>query len=407
MTRMHTYNVLFAIAILTSASCAAMVFDNRFFPLIQYPYITVEGRPSHLAAALFATTASKSFGENETEIGTPELFGKYDQRELANSIVKTGKPNPLPSQFQLIELPWNMEGKIQAQGVQFSYRQALNDWLAVGLYGMAMRSDSSLEFFCNFGTTTSEQKQELARIRSDMNSSIGVVCPHAHQAGLGDLDLYLRAWYDWDYTFKFRNIIAGLRFGTLIPTGVRRSLASPLSVPFGGNGHWGLYVSGDAEFELKEDMKAGLLFRISKRLAKTMCHRMPVCKEPEIFGAVVGAARVNPGPTFIVAPYLSFENLREGFGVRLQYTFTEHRKDCWKDERSDKSVPVNLESIMNRSSWISSYVTLNAFYDFGKVKVEHGFDPILIFSWDVPVTFFDAHGIVKTNKISLGLEYNF
>lgn len=407
MMRVCFRYLIFTVAALSVVSCRAMVFDNRFFPLIQYPYITVEDRPSHLACALFVTTANRAVGENETEIGIPQLYGNYDQRELALSMVKAGFPNPLRSSFQLLELPWNTEGKIQAQGVQFSYHQALTDWLAIGFYWMAMRAESSIEYFCNFGTVTGDEKLELANTRSSMNTTIGLTCPHATQAGMGDLDLYLRACHSWDYTAKFRKVTAGLRFGVLVPSGVKRNLASPLSVPFGGNGHWGVYVSGDTELEVKEDWKAGLLFRLSKRFEKTMCHRMPVCKEPENFGVVVGQANVNPGLTAIVSPYLTFENLREGFGVRLQYTFIEHRKDCWKDERCDKSVPVNLEAIINRSNWISSYVTLNAFYDFGKVKVHREFDPILLFSWDIPVTFFDAHGVAKTNKISFGFEYNF
>ena len=63
----------------------------------------------------------------------------------------------------------------------------------------------------------------------------------------------------------------------IIPTGVKRNIDKPASVPFGGNGYWGAYISGDAEFEVKEDWKIGLLLRMSKRFSQTVLN---VCRLP-------------------------------------------------------------------------------------------------------------------------------
>ena len=40
-----------------------------------------------------------------------------------------------------------------------------------------------------------------------------------------------------------------------MPAGVKQDLFKLGSVPFGGNGHWGIYVSNWSEFEVKEDSK--------------------------------------------------------------------------------------------------------------------------------------------------------
>jgi len=59
------------------------------------------------------------------------------------------------------------------------------------------------------------------------------------------------------------------------------------------------------------------------------------------------------------------------------------------------------------SDWRSSYITLYGFYDFGKMKVKRNFEPIFTAQWDVPVTVCDAHASVKTQKVTLGFEFNF
>ena len=71
-----------------SAPIFAMVFDNRYIPLIQYPYITVSDRDSHITGDFFVTTAGEAADERERSIGIAELSGPFDQAQLAYSICK-------------------------------------------------------------------------------------------------------------------------------------------------------------------------------------------------------------------------------------------------------------------------------------------------------------------------------
>src|SRR5690242_15264142 len=53
----------------------AMVFDNRFFPLIQHPYLTVPDHPSHSKIDGFATTSDTGVDDRQNDIGVPGIFG--------------------------------------------------------------------------------------------------------------------------------------------------------------------------------------------------------------------------------------------------------------------------------------------------------------------------------------------
>ncbi len=404
----YLLSVIFLISL--SSLCYGMSFDNRFFPNIQHPYVTVIGRPSHITMNPFVVTSSRAFDQFDNEVGIPQLYGLYDQRDIANAIVALGFPNPLPAIFQGQELPWIIDGRVQGQGIEFGYQQQLTDLVSIGGTWFFMRVNSRQRFTLKKSDTmtfTVPEQQQLDDLRRSMQLQLGLGGPNSDQFGAGDGDVYVRFGKVWDYIFKFRRIDAGGRLGLLIPMGDSMNINNPSSLPFGGNSHWGIYGAIDAEFEVKEDWKAGLLLRLNKRFARTCVLRMPIDKEPYVFGGVVGLARVNPGVTFAFSPYASFENIRKGLGARVQYTAEIHACDCWTDRRVNRTVPVNLSRVNELSRWAADYVTLNVFYDFGKTKVKRGFDPIVTFAWDIPVSLLLGRNVARTNRISLGVEYNF
>ena len=125
IARCFLYSLLFCISV------RATIFDNRFIPFLQRPYIVVPGRPSHVSANAFFATASEAFGidASDREIGLPDLGGQYNQGAVAQAFVALGCPNPLPSEFQNRRILWRANGKLQAQGIEFSLRkQIYNDF---------------------------------------------------------------------------------------------------------------------------------------------------------------------------------------------------------------------------------------------------------------------------------------
>lgn len=402
-------SLLFALILHISAS--GMVFDNRFIPLQKWQYITVDDRPSHFAFAPFAVTASNAYGCDDDLIGIPGIYGKFDLGVLAQSMFTAGIPLTADLTYIVDQnVPFLIDGKIQGQGLELRYQQAIGDYISLGFSWFCMRSTSWNQFRLDKSKMTINSEltaDDCDQALRDAFNLLGFNDGYARQAGSGDFDIYARLGKRWDYSLKCRAVSVGGRLGLLAPAGVSHSPCNPASIPYGGNGHWGMYGAFDADVELKEDMKIGGLLRLNKRFARTSLQRMAVGQESSLFGVVQGSARVNPGCTVIFSPYASLEGLRGGLGFRLNYTLTKHYKDSWQDCRADKSVPVNIVPSEVSSTWASDYFAVNVFYDFGKDKQERQFEPILLFTWDVPAHMLVANRVAKTNRISLGLEFSF
>jgi len=407
---------LFFCLLLVSSYCFSMVYDNRFLPLFKRPYSKKIDAPSRLGASFFATGANQAVGMHDDIIEIPALYGSYNQKNLGQALVRCGCENPLRHELQNVDLPWCINGRIKTQGVSLVYDQAVSKYIYVGGSFLFMSMDS---LFCftfdrgEFGWLPDRAERELNDIyeaRCKMHNMIGIEDPNYHQIGFGDVDLYLRVGKIWDFLYKFRRIDAGVTVGALLATGLCRNINIPSSIPFGGNGHYGMYFSADAEFELKEDMKIGFLARFNKRFAKTCTHRLPICGEHPLFGALRAPVKVNPGFTFIFAPYFSWEHLRQGLGFGAGYTLLYHNCDSWQDCRSAEqknALPVDFARVNGLTEWSCDYVTLSAFYDFSEYESIRKLDPVLYLSWDIPSVILVGSAIPKTNRVSLGLEVNF
>lgn len=407
MPKCNRYMKLLVMAFVSTSSFA-MVFDNRFLPLFQHPWLGIGGMQSNFWMNGMIATASSAINDQQATIGIPELFGQFDQQQYGNAFVCAGRPNPLRSDWQGPEkIEWKQNGKIQMQGFALGWQQLIIPYLSIGGTWAFMHVNTREEF--KLGTTNlflgPGDHLQLDQIRRSMFSSVGINAGESTQNGSSDIDAYLRVGNTWDYQYKMKQIDVGLNLGLLVPTGVKHDINKPSSIPFGGNGHWGFYAAIDALFELKDDLKFGFLARVSKRLPRTSCQRMPVNNEPYILGVETGLARVNPGVTGVFAPYIVLENLRKGFGASVQYLLTAHGEDEWRDERPDKSVPVRLGLVEENSAWASDYASVNIFYNFGEVKTFKRFDPVLSLRWDIPAVLFVAKNMIRTHKISFGIEF--
>ncbi len=407
-------------AIFIVASCHA-VFDNRYLPLLQYPYITSKYYNSHLRFDLAFYSGKEAYPSPSVLsqiVGIPEIFGTFNQTEIANAMEEVGFANPLVPGFADSSLIWRLHQKIQAESFEFATQLGLGDHFSLGLYWYILRLNSGILYVLDGVNSTpnimtGEEVVELDLIRARMLSTIGIDCGFWNQIGFGDLDLYARYERSLDYAYKFRRLLGALRAGLLFPTGLASDANIPASVPFGGNGFYGAYVQGEAEFELKEDWKLGLWLRVSKRFARVRPARFNILLEQPLFGVVPGTARIDPGVTLVFLPYFYVENLRDGLGLGLQYTLISHFRDHWSNGNpclttspvTDAKANSNLQETF--SHWASEYLTLNAFYDFGKMCEERGMKPIVFLKWDIPISFMVGHSVAKTNKVALGIEFMF
>ena len=406
--------LLFLICGATS-SVVAMVYDNRFFPLYARTYSRTCLKPSNVIPDIFIMTANDAALDNDDSIGIPEMFGKYDQNKLANAIGELTGVNPLANtQFANLmnmAIVWNMKGKLEAQGAAFEYNQRLTDNVSFGFNFFGMHVFSRINFELADPATlqlTQDQIPALDALRRSMQESVGLIAPKFSKGGFSDIDLYFRFGNIWEYTYKFRRIDAGLRVGGIIPTGLTRDINNPASVPFGGNGQWGVFGALDLEFELKEDWKVGIFARLSKRFEKKKKIRLTLAGEQPLFGALPGDATIDPGLNVVVAPYVRVEDIRDGLGIQAKYTYVNHFDDLVADARFGTTMPeAQLGPLNDVTDWSSEYLTINIFYDFARVRVGHTYAPIVSLMWDIPIQFFGVERVSKTNRVSLGIIFSY
>lgn len=396
------------IFLLSAASSFGMTYDYRWMPFLPDPneQIRFNEKRNSATCNVFMATGSEAISNGNT-VNIPSLSGSFDQKQYAQGMVKAGYPNLLPPDWNNEAIPWSTPGKIQAQGLAFAFNCMLwNKWVSTGVNFFCMNANT-YEYFNldhSLASSSPEIKQELDEIRRTMFDQVGLTHNQQSVFGFSDVDWYLRFGHASHYSFKCRYYDIGARLGVLIPSGKQRTLHNPFSIPFGGNGHWGVYGTLDGLFELREDLKIGYIARISKRFPKTSCQRLPVNDEPGPLGITTGLARVSPGFTFVFAPLIALENLREGLGASIQYTMTKHLNDTWRDAREDTTIPVTLSKIEQLSGWGSDYFTVNVFYDFGRTKTNCSFAPIVSFRWDIPAALYVTDNLPSINRVSIGIE---
>src|SRR3990167_2374560 len=298
------------------------IIDNRYFPLYHHPSLTYKDRASKFESKVYFMTADQARDNENNEIGIPELWGKFDQIKISNALVTIGKPNPLSPQFRTQKkLIWDWTGKLSAQGIGFCFEYLLPTCWSIGLCWdfMHLQSRNKLkigkDITDEIGNLSEGQRIQLEQDRRKINEELGLSPGTYSRTGASDLDLYVK--YSWlqEYFFKCRRLDISTTLGLLIPTGTKIEIDNPASLPFGGNGHWGLYFKSSGIFELKEDLFFGISTTFLKRLPKTDIRRMPINDEPIQYGAVVGSARVNPGFTFGLFGYIELSGFWDKIGA--------------------------------------------------------------------------------------------
>src|SRR5271163_3170466 len=75
-------------------SYAGLFYDNRYFPLTLYPYVTYYDRDHYATIGPFITTTPSSFEREERDMPLFNILGTYDQRALALGMAQAGYENP-------------------------------------------------------------------------------------------------------------------------------------------------------------------------------------------------------------------------------------------------------------------------------------------------------------------------
>jgi hypothetical protein len=395
--------------VFVSAYGFSMNYDNRFFPFGPRLYSRSHERYSNIIPELFFVVVDHAWA-SEGEMGLFQLFGDYDLNAIGHALEIIGKQNPVATQWRAAMIPWHMDGKIRALGIALSYNQSLHNNVSWGISSALMNVRSWLEprlGKVGFALGGADDLAELDAERRQANKELEFCQVVNNTTGFTDIDTYLRLGNMWHYPSKFKRIDVGIKVGLLLPSGVKRNPNNPASIPFAGDGHTGMYTAVDAEFELRDMIKIGFELRLIGRFARNLHERLPVDQEPLNFGAVVGTFRIRPFLTLVGTPYLLLEDIREGFGIGIQYRGIKHFGDCWTDQRAIKTIPVKRKRAEHLSAWVAEYLSVNLLYDFAKRTEKRNFAPLVYAVVDIPVQWLGAWRASKSFKVSLGIEFNF
>jgi len=408
---------------------------SRYFPFLEKTSNYVIGRRSHINPEYFYTTASTSIRRGGGTGGIPELWGRYDLKDVINSLkvvraaqgitVDPVKEVTGSDEFDGKSAIFHVSGKVKSQGLILDYEQDLHwggfsvgFWLPLMDVGtsnrFSFRRDLSDPYFSNPTLPARAQAQQilvLDQIRRLTHQEICFKGNEWRKGGFGDLDMHLRWSYYKDHVMLMRSIDVNILGGVVAPTGVLSNINYPSSVSFMGNGHWTLYLDLVPEFELKQDWKLGLILGFMHQFKHTRTLRIPVTKEPAIFSALVGRVEIDPGSTFKASPYFTLENLTDGLHFQVRYTYLRHRKDTWIDKRPDTSVQSYLQKDCtiiamkrNLSQFRSHYVTLQLTYDAKEAMKKWFMNPYLYVAYDMPI---GGDAIAQTHQLSIGAELHF
>ncbi len=447
--------ILFCIS--SSMSLHAMVMDNRYFPWLPYVYNGTDHRHGCLSVEPFFISANSAWqvkpSVRDKEYGYPNLQGNLDYVQVAQALMLDGQENPIPAQWQWIQkMPVDMSGSFEGQGLALQGYVPVHNHVGFGasLFFLRLVAQANLtaaaDTVRDLNLAAAGNQAQFDQLTKTFESMVGTQDGFWDQTGVGDIDLYIRAFDVQEYVYWCRKIDTSCTVGLLIPTGVQSAPNFIGSVPFGGDGFWGWYFNPALEVELKEDWKAGIDMRITKRFAKTVEHRMSILNannpytvsqgvsnakkdvdkdaddktvnkiltprrhnnptESNLFAPVSGPLYINPGATLSVTPYFALENIREGLGLLGKYSYIIHQVDNFRDMREMQVPFANFTNMRTNSTWVQEYATLELLYDLG-FKHEWSYKPLCTLTWDIPLNTLGSRGASKTTRVSLGLMVDF
>ena len=392
-------------------------FDNRFlFPLNERITWRTKDKPSRFNAGAFFMTADEARDEH-FDIRLPDLGGQYDLAKLNTAMNMVGITNPYYlTEWTTIELPYVCNGKLRATGFDCELEYAFTDHISAGAAISVMHVNSRYDY-----RVSDKAKQNIAIVqgsssypgrewaleqaRLNANKLLGLNAGQWSATGVSDTQLYVRIGTIKDYLWKFKQFDLSFWLGALLPTGSKRNIYAQSAVPFGGDGHYGIFLQGELALELTDDAFFGLWLYTSKRFARTALHRMPMCKEALQYGVLVDNAKVDPGFTFAFSPYVIWDDIQDGFGAYGGYTFVAHLRDHWTYYSS--TYHPQLSRLCDNSKWNNGYFTFGLDYDFTKGVVIREYGPRFYFDFTIPTQMFDSKNVLKTYRISLGMEFHF
>jgi hypothetical protein len=407
---------------------------NRFFNFLERPEYFLNTSKNKFDVSVFYKFSSNAFRRWGGKAGPHELFGQYNLSDIFESykIVDGSKKNSIDQLSQLTgvdkdDMIFNVSSPFKTVGFSLQYDRAIvPNLLFVGAFVPFMSYYAKIEYFASDKITKNKDNKQQTEMlfsfhRRKLHDKIGFTQNYSKFSGLGDVELYTRLSRSWQYQLLMKSISLNLQTGVNLPSGVKRDINNPASLPFMGDGHisWNTTLLGD--FELKDDLRVGLILGLQCPFEKKKFERIPVGNEPYIFSSLTGNVKVNPGCTFKISPYLALENIKDGLDFKVRYTYLRHGKDHFKDVRNDKTISSYLtkssgnEEDMKKfkdiirekeilSQWRLHVVSLELLYNPKRTFSSWDLNANIYVGYNIPIT---GRGASDTHSLYLGSKISF
>lgn len=433
--------VVISVLFLSFLDCRATHSGNRYFYFLEHPSSYVTKKKSFIAPELFYAKTSTAFRRYGGRGGIPELWGRYDLKDVITSL-QTVYGKDVDPIYQITgtheldskSLKFDIDGRIETAGFMLEYEQnlealKLKDFtlgLWIPVYNMNTTSEFGFDsnaFYKSYHKNLSRSEvATIDQIRQLTHKEMGIAGTNLNRSGFGDIDLHLRWNYYTEYALRMRSIDTNIQLGVIIPTSKKMNIDYPATTPFMNNGHWGLYLDLVPEFELKQDWKLGFILGLLGQFNSDRTTRLAVGKEPTTYSALVGKIEEDPGLTAKFSAYFTLENMTDGLHLQLRYTYLRHEMDQWFDKRDDQTISSYLQT--NRSSagltveetrknfsekselskWRAHYFTFELMYDTKEGLKNWFMQPTFFASYDLPI---NDNGICKTHQFTIGAQLHF
>lgn len=403
----------------------SMTWDNRNFPLFDISYNGSDSRHSFLDINGFFVRSSDAFrhdlksDRDEQTVSIPELSGDLNLADIGSALELLGRKNPMPDDWLWFsDFKVCMPSSIEGQGASFAGYRPITNHIGIGGSLFVVNLTSLVHFIPAAGAVEKLSLKDpgnqalFTQTLQKFEEELGIKSRTLREISMSDVVIYISIFDTHEYRFKFRKLDWGVLVGAIIPSAAPRDIYNVASVPLGSEyGAWGWFVAPRIELELKEDFIFGVEGRFTQRMDKTFVDRIPVGNEQSLFAPAIGLVHVDSDPTWAIAPYFAFQDLRAGFGMHVRYTISHHDHDLFiakyvKPVSSSDLLQPKLKHKSSHSAFTQEYATVQLVYDIAHDK-SWDCRPMAYFGWDIPMNHLAGRGFAKTNRISIGCNFNF
>lgn len=199
------------------------------------------------------------------------------------------------------------------------------------------------------------------------------------RSGPGDFSLLLGWAYNNVHTVTFDYIDVDAKIGALFPTGKRRDLDNPFSLPLGYDGHWAVPLRFDFSIGALDWFTYGLSLDALFFFDKTQKTRIRTDNKQQGFIKLQkNTATIDRGTLWNICTYVKADHVVKGLSFFLGYTYSHQDSSCIRPSA------LAYQSIANHDNMLKAWSmhVLHAITEYDCSQEHSKYAPIIGFSYN-------------------------